>query len=66
MLSLNCPTLAVINGAAIAGGVIFSVVHDYRIMSKQANIQLSEISVDLSFLPAYSTILEECFGRNTF
>jgi enoyl-CoA hydratase/carnithine racemase len=32
MLTLNVPSLAVINGHAYAGGLLFAISHDFRIM----------------------------------
>ena len=49
VLSMNMPTMAVINGHAYAGGVIFSLCHDFRIMkSTKAKVCISEINLGMS------------------
>jgi enoyl-CoA hydratase/carnithine racemase len=54
------------NGHAIAGGLILSVCHDFRLIDKKASVQLSEIDVGLPFPIAYSKLLDHLLGRDVF
>ena len=65
-LTMNCPTLCLVNGHAIAGGVIIAAAHDYRAMSSKASLQLSEFSVGLPFLTGYAKLLENCLGKHAY
>ena len=48
-ITLPYPTMCVINGHAFAGGLLFSLAHDYRIMTAnpKAKICLSEINLGI-------------------
>jgi enoyl-CoA hydratase/carnithine racemase len=46
LMTLNVPTMAVINGHAYAGGLILALAHDYRIMKQNSGVLcLSEINI---------------------
>lgn len=44
IIKLNCPTMCVMNGHAVAGGLMFALCHDVRIISTKGKIWLSEIN----------------------
>ena len=49
LLEFSMPTMCVFNGSAIAGGYIFGLCHDYRIMHESAgSICLSELKLGLA------------------
>ena len=46
LMTLNVPTMAVINGHAYAGGLILALAHDFRIMKQNSGVLcLSEINI---------------------
>ena len=46
VMSINMPSMAVINGHAYAGGFLFALAHDFRIMkSTRARVCISEINL---------------------
>ena len=53
LLEFSMPTMCVFNGNAIAGGYIFGLCHDFRIMNNDVgSICLSELKLGMSiFLP---------------
>ena len=53
VLSFSMPTMCVFNGTAIAGGYLFGLCHDFRIMKDSADICLSELKLTLALPPAY-------------
>ena len=59
MLTLGIPTLCVMNGLTIAGGLLFALMHDFRIMKEDKNfVCLSEINIGLSLPPAFATMVK--------
>ena len=54
-MTLSIPSLCVITGHAYAGGLLFAMCHDFRVMKTDCGeLWLSEISADLSFPSAYN------------
>jgi enoyl-CoA hydratase/carnithine racemase len=47
------------NGHTMAGGYIFALCHDYRIMKAGGKITLSEINVGLPVTGSYSSLVSE-------
>ena len=53
------PTMTVVNGHAFAGGLLFSLAHDYRIMRADYGFNcLSEINIDFPLPEQYGDILK--------
>jgi enoyl-CoA hydratase/carnithine racemase len=61
-LTLNVPTLCVMQGTTLAGGLIMALCHDFRIMTTKAKVALSEIDVNLSIGLPYAQILHKTLG----
>ena len=59
LLSLNVPTLCVMNGHAYAGGFFFGLCHDFRVLKVGGRLCLSEIIQGLPLPPAYTKIVSE-------
>ena len=57
LLKMQIPTICVMNGHALAGGCIFALCHDVRIMQQQATVCLSEINIGLPLPRAYTEIV---------
>ena len=57
MLTLKIPTMAVINGHAVAGGLIFALAHDFRIMHEKAKIGLTEINNGFPIMGSYLALV---------
>jgi len=64
-MSMNVPTMCVMSGDTLAGGLIMSMTHDFRIASEKAKVQLTEFDIGLSFAIPYSKILEHTVGRKS-
>ena len=61
MLTLGIPTFCVMNGITMAGGLLFALVHDFRIMRDDGNktfVSLSELNVGLSMTPGFAAIVK--------
>ena len=59
MLTIGVPTLCVMNGFTIAGGLLFALMHDFRIMKEDKNfVCLSEINIGVSLTPAFAAIVK--------
>jgi enoyl-CoA hydratase/carnithine racemase len=59
MLTLGIATLCVLNGMTIAGGLLFALMHDFRIMKEENTFTcLSEINIGLSLTPAFGAIVK--------
>ena len=61
MLTLGVPTLCVMNGMTIAGGLLFALMHDFRLMRDDGDKSfacLSEINVGLSLPPGFAGIVK--------
>ena len=57
LLSFSMPTMCVFNGTAIAGGYIFGLLHDSRIMHETiGNICLSELKLGLALPEPYMKV----------
>ena len=57
LLSFSMPTMCVLNGTAIAGGYIFGLCHDFRIMNETVGeICLSELKITLGLPAAYMKV----------
>ena len=58
VISLPYPTMAVINGHAFAGGLLFVLCHDFRIMTsnEKPKLCLSEINLGLALPPSYAAL----------
>ena len=64
-VSLSVPTMCVMTGDTLAGGLIFSMCHDFRISTAKANIQLTEIDVGLSMATPFSNIIKHTIGTKS-
>jgi len=59
MLVFPVPTIALINGIAIAGGLMFSMAHDYRfIVDDKAFVSLNEVDMGLPLIPAMNAVVQ--------
>jgi enoyl-CoA hydratase/carnithine racemase len=56
------PTVAAINGAAIAGGCVLACACDYRIIANQAQIGTTELPVGVPFPSAALAVVEYATG----
>jgi enoyl-CoA hydratase/carnithine racemase len=59
LLVLPVPTMCVMNGHTMAGGFIFALCHDYRVMKSGKQITLSEINIELPVSGSYSSLVSE-------
>lgn len=59
LLVLRVPTMCVINGSVMAGGYIFALCHDYRIMKAGKGITLSEMNVGLPLPGGYTNMVKD-------
>lgn len=63
-LKLSIPTLCVIQGHAYAGGLIFALCHDFRVMKADSGkLCLSEINIGSVLPPAYNDICKHTIPR---
>jgi len=59
--------MAVINGHAYAGGLIFALMHDFRIMAKGAGrLCLSELKIGLPLPPPYNAYCKATLNTQTY
>eukprot|EP00347_Sterkiella_histriomuscorum_P016128 403354382 len=59
ILLLPIPTLSVINGSALAGGLMYALAHDFRIMkSEKSYISLSELTYNVTIPPAFAALIK--------
>ena len=62
-LTVNVPSLCVINGHCYAGGLILALCHDFRTMHVNGGkLCLSEINVGMSLAPAYDALCKSLMG----
>ena len=62
-LTVNVPSLCVINGHCYAGGLILALCHDFRTMHVNGGkLCLSEINVGMSLAPAYDVLCKSLMG----
>ena len=65
ILALNVPTVAAINGHAVAGGLLLALSCDYRVMTtEKAMLRMSEIALGLVIPKGGSTILKAKLGAS--
>jgi len=63
-LSLSVPTVAIVNGHAIAASSIFAFAHDYRVMRQdQGVITSNELQLGMSWAPGPLKIVESIIGK---
>lgn len=65
-LTLNVPTFCVMSGRTLAGGLIMSLCHDFRILKAQSYVALSEIDVNLSLGLGYAKIIQQTLGTQGY
>ena len=59
MLTLGIPTVCIMNGLTIAGGLLFALMHDFRVMKEDKNfVCLSEINIGVSLTPAFASMVK--------
>ncbi len=61
MLTLGIPTLCVMNGLTIAGGLLFALMFDFRLMKDDGDknfVCLSEINIGVSLTPALGAMVK--------
>lgn len=55
ILTFPLPTMAAINGHSFAGGMLFAIAHDFRIMREDYGFMcLSELNLDFPIPEGYS------------
>jgi enoyl-CoA hydratase len=64
IFTLSRPTVAAINGAAVAGGCLLACACDWRILAEGASIGVTELAVGVSFPMAAMEILTHACGNN--
>jgi enoyl-CoA hydratase/carnithine racemase len=64
VFTLSRPTVAAINGAAVAGGCLLACACDWRILADGASIGVTELAVGVSFPMAAMEILTHACGNN--
>ncbi|KAJ2911278.1 hypothetical protein GGI21_000061 [Coemansia aciculifera] len=58
LLTFRIPTVAAINGHAFAGGCMFALAHDYRVMrSDRGWIAMNEIDLGIPLIPGMAAIV---------
>jgi enoyl-CoA hydratase/carnithine racemase len=64
VLTFPIPTVAAINGHAFAGGCMFAMVHDYRVMcAERGYICMNEIEMPAPLTPGMAAIIRSKFDR---
>lgn len=63
LFSCPLPTVAAINGPAIAGGCILACAFDQRLMAEEARIGVTELKVGVSFPTVAVELLRHACGR---
>ena len=66
-LTLPVPTMAVQNGINIAGGLLFSLLFDFRTMKDDPKnfVCLSEINIGISLSPGLAAIVKNSLDPQT-
>lgn len=65
LFALPVPTVAALNGAAIAGGCILACCCDHRLAAEGARIGATELAVGVAFPVAALEVLRHACGRRT-
>lgn len=64
LLTFPMPTICVVAGHAYAGGLIFAMCHDYKIMlSGSGKLCLSEINIGVVLPPAFANLVTHLMPR---
>ncbi|KAJ2517832.1 hypothetical protein H4217_003709 [Coemansia sp. RSA 1939] len=59
LLTFRIPTVAAINGHAFAGGCMFAMAHDYRIMRADRGwIAMNEVDIGIPLIPGMAAIVK--------
>jgi enoyl-CoA hydratase/carnithine racemase len=65
MLELSLPTVAALQGHAIAGGALFALAHDYRVMRGDRYFWLPEIDGGVAFSPGFTDLVRSRLAPQT-
>lgn len=66
VLALPLPTVAAINGHAFAGGAMFALTHDFRVMrADRGFFCLPEVDLGMPFAPGMNALITGKLGRPT-
>ena len=67
LLTLNVPTMCILNGHTYAGGLIFALCHDFRTMlNTGGKLCLSEINIGMTLPPAYNQICKSLMQKQIY
>ncbi|KAJ2162453.1 hypothetical protein GGF46_000694 [Coemansia sp. RSA 552] len=59
LLTFRVPTVAAINGHAFAGGCMFAMAHDYRVMRADRGwIAMNEVDIGIPLIPGMASIVK--------
>jgi len=60
LIKLPMTTMVVMNGTTMAGGLILSLCHDFRVMidSPKAKLCLTEINIGVPLSPGYAAVVQ--------
>ena len=63
LVTMSVPSLAVVNGHAYAGGMIVSILHDFKLMkAERSRMCLSEANVNATLPTAYAAVCTDKLG----
>ncbi len=66
-LTYPCPTVALLNGHAFAGGLMLAMHHDYRVMNPSRGFAcVNELEFGVPLMPAMSSIFRDKVSRETY
>eukprot|EP00510_Aplanochytrium_minuta_P008892 CAMPEP_0184052576 /NCGR_PEP_ID=MMETSP0956-20121227/5386_1 /TAXON_ID=627963 /ORGANISM="Aplanochytrium sp, Strain PBS07" /LENGTH=207 /DNA_ID=CAMNT_0026345681 /DNA_START=5 /DNA_END=625 /DNA_ORIENTATION=+ len=64
VLTFPMPTVAAINGHAFAGGWLFALAHDYRVMNSEKGYAcMTEIDIGATLTPPLNALIKEKLSR---